>query len=460
VASFVLAAIVGDDGIPNRPVSVLDPSAPDPFAYSDSRRAEFERRAARGYSHVVYAKSPGGVVATGRRTERYRPLIERVARRARLDPETLESIVFLESAGRPEAVADRKLEGAVGLTQILAETGRNLLGMKVDTAASRKLTRRIARAEAHGQTARTRRLKARRRRVDERFDPSKSVRATARYLNIAREKLGRDDLAVVGYHMGIGNLQSVVGDFGEGDRPSYAKVFFQSSPEDHSDAYRRLSSLGDDSSTYYWRVLASRAILRQLRRDPAALRREAALQTAKGSAENALHPEDRTEVFSGPDALTNAYRANRLRSFPNAPKKLGLRRDPDMGQLAKGIGADRVLYRGLRPEAYALAAYMARMEIEAGGRGRALTVTSTVRDRRYQRLLVGTNLEATRNYSLHTTGYAFDVLRRYSSRRQALAFQFALDRLQALGLIAWVREPAAIHLTVGGDARRLLALLR
>ena len=57
------------------------------------------------------------------------------------------------------------------------------------------------------------------------------------------------------------------------------------------------------------------------------------------------------------------------------------------------------------------------------------------------------NIEATRNYSLHTTGWAFDVLRRYSSRQQALAFQFVLDRLTALNLIAWVREPAAIHVT-------------
>ena len=43
------------------------------------------------------------------------------------------------------------------------------------------------------------------------------------------------------------------------------------------------------------------------------------------------------------------------------------------------------------------------------------------------------------------------------SRRQALAFQFWLDRLQALDLIAWVREPGAIHLTVSRRARQLVA---
>ena len=64
------------------------------------------------------------------------------------------------------------------------------------------------------------------------------------------------------------------------------------------------------------------------------------------------------------------------------------------------------------------------------------------------------NREATRNYSLHTTGWAFDIARRYRSRRQALAFQFVLDRLQVLDAIAWVREPDAIHITVSRDAGR------
>jgi hypothetical protein len=67
------------------------------------------------------------------------------------------------------------------------------------------------------------------------------------------------------------------------------------------------------------------------------------------------------------------------------------------------------------------------------------------------------NIEATSQYSLHTTGYAFDVLRRYRGRAQAVAFQFLLDRLQALNLIAWVREPAAIHITAASDAERLPA---
>jgi hypothetical protein len=40
-----------------------------------------------------------------------------------------------------------------------------------------------------------------------------------------------------------------------------------------------------------------------------------------------------------------------------------------------------------------------------------------------------------------------------------MAFQFVLDRLQALNVIAWVREPAAIHITAGADAKILEPLL-
>jgi soluble lytic murein transglycosylase-like protein len=54
------------------------------------------------------------------------------------------------------------------------------------------------------------RLRRARRSVDDRFDPAKSLAGTARYLTIARRTLGRQDLALVSYHMGIGNLRGVL----------------------------------------------------------------------------------------------------------------------------------------------------------------------------------------------------------------------------------------------------------
>jgi hypothetical protein len=424
----------------------------DPFAWAAERDDEFVARATAGHSHVLYEKSPGGVVATARRVERWRPEIDGLAGATEVDPEVIEAMVFLESAGYPAAQASDDLEGAVGLTQILAGTATELLGMRVDLEESERLTRRIRRAD---DPHRVRRLEERRRAVDERFDPRRALEGTARYLAIAEERFGREDLAVVSYHMGIGNLEGVLAAYGEDD-VSWSQVYFDATPSDHPRTYRLLAGFGDDSATFLWRVYAAREIMRLYREDRDELRRLDQLHAVKGSAEEVLHPRGRTEVFESPDDLEQAYAAGELRPFPNQPARLGLRRDRDMGELAPRPDAERDLYRGLRPEAYALALYLAKGVRVLAGTTAPLIVTSTVRDRRYQRLLERRNFFATPDYSLHTTGFAFDVRRRYVSRAQAAAFEYMLDRLQSLNLIAWVREPDAIHVTASAEAWRLV----
>jgi hypothetical protein len=429
--------------------------ADDPFAYEPDREDEFTERAAAGHSHVVYEKSPDGVLATARRVEAYRPQVEAAAAEAGVDPDVVEAMVFLESAGRPEVMASTDVEGAVGLTQILAETAVSLLGMRVDVEESRRLTRRIARADREGASARSEELRARRRRVDERFDPAKALAGTGRYLRTAMGEFGREDLAVASYHMGIGNLQSVLSAYGDDD-VSYTQVYFDATPGRHPQTYRLLTGLGDDSATYLWRVLASAEVMRLYREDRAELTRLADLHGAKGSAEEVLHPPASTEIFESAEDLEAAYTGARLRPFPNEPGRYGLRRDPRMGELARRLDNERRLYRGLRPEALALALYVAEAVRAISDSDAPLTVTSTVRDTAYQELLARRNPEATDAYSLHTTGFAFDVRRSYRARRQAAAFQYMLDRLQSLNLIAWVREPGAIHITVSSEARALI----
>jgi hypothetical protein len=476
----VIVAIRADDAVTVPGATVPAPPGlsgeidpfPDPFVYSDARRATFERRAAAGTSHVIYAFSPGGVPATAARVARFRPQIEAAARAAGVSADRLEGLVLLESAGRPDAIAGGDVDGAVGLTQILAETGQNLLGMRIDVARSKRDTRRIAREQRRGRADRVRRLERARARVDQRFDPARALAATARYLTIARKRFGREDLAFVSYHMGIGNLEAVLRDYADAsgtDPPiaevvrdeqlTYAQVYFDSTPKRHRAAYRRLSGLGDDSSNYYWKVLGAREIMRLHRVDPAALARRAGLQTAKNSAEEVLHPASGTPRFATPKRLRRAYEAEEIVPFPDQPARLGLSRDPQMGELSRRLGQPASLYRGLRPEALAFAIYAAAQVRSISGAAAPLDVTSTVRDETYQRQLIRGNPEATRNYSLHTTGYTMDFERRYASRRQALAFQFVLDRLQVLNLIAWVREPAAIHVTVSRDAQPLIPLL-
>src|SRR5262249_29953728 len=153
--------------------------------------------------------------------------------------------VFLESAGRPDAVAPGSLDGAVGLTQILAETARDLLGLKVDIAASERYTCWIDRAVGCLQFKKAARLSRARKRVDQRFDPAKALQATGRYLALAKRRFGREDLAFESYHMGIGNLESVLKAYGHGNVP-YAQLYFDSTPLRHAAAYTKLAGFGDD----------------------------------------------------------------------------------------------------------------------------------------------------------------------------------------------------------------------
>jgi len=481
LALLALASLTGRErGVPEdvpvvpTPPGVRDGAAAepvaDPFAWAPEREQELERRAAVGAAHPLYVYSPGGAPASAARTARWRPLVERAAADAGVGPDLLEGLVLLESGGREDAVTPAGTEGAVGLAQILAETAQNLLGLRVDVERSARYSRRIARAERRGQAGRAAALRRARRRVDQRYDGRASLAAAGRYLALARERFGREDLAIVAYHMGMGNLESVLRDFtGDRETPvgelvdeeelSYARVYFDSTPVRHPAAHARLSSFGDDSANYLWKVHAGREIMRLHREEPEQLARLAALHGAKNSAEEVLHPPEETQAFAAPADLREAWDADEIVALPDRPALTGLRRDPRMGELAGRLRQPRGLYRGLRPAALAGALYIAAQVRALSGEAAPLVVTSTVRDAAYQGLLVGRNREATRGYSLHTTGWAFDVARDYASRAQARAFQFVLDRLELLGVIAWVREPGAIHITVGRDAEALLPLL-
>jgi hypothetical protein len=468
IALTALAALIvvvtlilrGGDDEPPPPPAVLSPGAgipeQDPLAWTPERSDEYAERAADGWSHALYTRTADGLPTGIARTREWRDEIEAATEGTGVSPDTLEAIVLLESAGRPEARASDDLAGAVGLVQIVAETGQSLLGMHVDLDASRRVTRQMQRAARRGQTERLERLRAERRRVDERFDPVKSLAGAVRYLEFAREQLGRDDLAVASYHMGVGNLQTALARYGQGTVP-YVQLYFDSTPTHNGEAWRFLNGLGDDSSTYLWRVQAAREILDLARDDPEELERRIALMNERNSAEVVLHPPDETDPYDDPDELRDARDEGEVAPLPREYlARHGLRIDGQMGELAQRVDEERATYRGLRREALATLAYLGAGVRAISGTQRPLRVTSTVRDAEYQAELAGVETQATDGYSLHTTGYAFDIARDYADRDQALAMQFLLDRLTALNLIAWVREPGAIHVTVSADAARLL----
>jgi hypothetical protein len=308
------------DGSPeNVPVVPTPPGAgrgeavDDPFAWTPERSDDLARRAAVGTSPVLFERSPGGAVATAARVNRFRRLVESAAKTAGVDPDLLEALVFLESAGRPDAQAPGGAESATGLTQILAETGQNLLGMKVDVERSAHYTRRLERRDS----AAVRRARA---RVDERFDPAKALAATARYLALAKEKFGRDDLAFVSYHMGMGNLDDVIEAYGGGPR-SYAELYFASTPTTHTASYELLASFGDDSSNYFWKLGAAREIMRKWRENPASV------------------------VPPGVKPLP----AGGERTLPNSPADTGIRAAPGVRLRPEAVGVALYIGAKVRP---------------------------------------------------------------------------------------------------------------
>src|SRR3954452_11156717 len=287
---------------------------PDPFAYDPARESDFVRRAAAGTAHVLYSRSPAGATATAQRVERWRPRVEAAAKAAGVPADQLEALVFLESAGREDAIAS-DTEGAVGLTQILAETGQHLLGMKVDVARSRSYTRRPRRALLRGRLDQVERLRHARRRVDQRFDPAQALAATARYLRMAKARFHRDDMAFVSYHMGMGNLENVLRAYGAepgDDSVSYAQVYFGSTPLHNAAAQRKLAAFGDDSSNYLWKAGAAREFVPLPRQHPGELARLATAQTDAASAEEVLHPPGSTAAYATAPLLRGAWDADAI----------------------------------------------------------------------------------------------------------------------------------------------------
>lgn len=422
--------------------------------------------AARGLDHGLSAYSPGGATATAARVARWQPLIVRAARRSGFSPTMLEGLVMLESAGRADAIAGSDPAAAAGLTQLSVWRARHLLHMHVNLRASRRLTVLIRRAEAHGRHHRVRVLEARRRRVDRRFAPLASLRGTVRYLELARRSLGRRDLAVAAYHMGIGNVRNVVARWSRSNAPtrqlvarhhlSYAKLYFGSAPDRHARAWRKLSSLGDVTRDYYWKALAAKRIMLLYGSDYDLLAYEVRQQARKSSAEEVLHPRFATAEFRSPRAVARAWKRHKLRAIPRDAGRTHIAIGPSFGEMAHRLGRSPRLYRGLRPAARDVLLFIGRRVHELSHARQPLILTSATRDDRYQALLMRVNPNAARTYSMHTTGFAFDIARSYGSPRQAAAFEFVLDRLQALNVIAYIRESAAIHIAVSSHVSPVL----
>ena len=172
-----------------------------------------------------------------------------------------------------------------------------------------------------------------------------------------------------------------------------------------------------------------------------------------------MHPRPSTPRFATPNDLALAWKHHVLRAIPRDARRTHIALGPSFAHEAHKLGRSRRLYRGLRPQALDVLLYIGGRVHEVSGARKPLILTSAVRDNRYQRVLMNVNENAAPSYSIHTTGYAFDIARTYASERRAAAFQFVLDRLQSVAAIAYIKEAWAIHVAVASDAGSKLALL-
>ena len=467
VAAVIAAALLftRSDKAPEPEIALELPAQiarPDPLDYEPGRTEEYERAAAFGLSHVLFEKSPGGVLRAAQRTAGFRDLVDKAVSGSGIDADTVEAIVLLESAGREDVIAGDDPENASGLTQILAETATNFLGMPVDLEASRRLTDRLNEAVRRGDEAEADRLRSERRRVDARFDPEQALAGTVRYLTEANKVFGRDDLAVVSYHMGIGNLASAVRAYtGRQDEAidalvaddglDYTRLYFDSSPTVHRAAWERLASFGDDSQTYYWRVLGAVGVMHLFRSDPARLERLAKLHDELPSAELVLHSPSAHGRFVDTPQLEAAVARGVLVPI-RAGSGAHFAVDPQLERVAARLGENTDTYVALRPRAARLLTYLTGKVYELSGEQRPLAVTRATYDDGSAATLTPRDPGAAAHAGMHATGFAFDIRRRYGSGAQAAAFQWTLERLEALGLIAWTRGRSVIHLVVSPRA--------
>ena len=122
--------------------------------------------------------------------------------------------------------------------------------------------------------------------------------------------------------------------------------------------------------------------------------------------------------------------------------------DPQLLRVLAPLTDNPSDYLVLRPRAARFLAYLSAKVYELSGEERPLALTRAAYDDEAATKLTPHDPGAAVDADMHSTGFAFDIRRRYGSGGQAAAFQWTLERLETLGLIAWTRGRSVIHVVV------------
>jgi hypothetical protein len=297
-------------------------------------------------------------------------------------------------------------------------------------------------------------LRARRREVDERFDPVKAIRAQSRYLLELTRQFGGVDWALQAYHGGEAGARRTYSLFlgieprtqmasrslAMGTHLPYAEVYRRVSPRATPAAFSYLFGRSDDHRYYWWKVLAAERALAEFERDPLAVEREWMALKPGYSTDVVWYPEPGPLQFADDDALRAGYRDGVLVHLPSAAVNLGIR-TADLATLAP---QSTPLFKGLRPEAMGALLRIAHIYRSAGATDLltavALTQTTVYRERWLQKFPLPPLPPGTpRDPEYHTTGLVFD-LRRPSRDWDRKVLEYSLGRLYDSRRIAWRTE--------------------
>ena len=338
--------------------------------------------------------------------------------------------------------------------------------MRVDVARQPAPDAAHRARRARGQAERAQRLRAARRRVDERFDPRKALAATAPLpgdrARPPRPRRPRHRQLPHGHRQPADRRSAL---YGAPDGIPYAQLFFDSTPAAPRGAPSASSPrLGDDSLDL--------PVARRRRRarscaccatTATSSRAATALQTARNSAEEVLHPPGETEAFGDPDALADAYDDGEIVAAARAPTcaATASRVDPQHGRAgrARRRAAARAT-AGCAARRWPTLAYIGTQVRRMLGAARA-----AARDEHgaRRRLPAGARPRATSRRpgatSLHTTGYAFDIGRTLREPRAGARLPVRArppDRAEPdrLGARARARSTSPSRATPSGCRRR------
>lgn len=316
-----------------------------------------------------------------------------------------------------------------------------------------------------------REIEAKRKGVDERYDPARAIAAQTRYLVRLARRYGSLDWAFQAYHGGEGGVQNTVSYYlgpryrafasAEAairgvlpDRGSYRRVrsplnfedlYFGTTPLSHPAAFSYLYGRSDYHRYYWWKIEMAERAIALYRKDPKEFRRQWEALRPGQRLEVAWYPKVKDLSFHTVADLKQAYADGTLVRLPADLKRYSL----VTGNVAPLDPENAYQYKGLRPAAMGALLRLAEIYRENGGASAPLRIQGLAQTTGMMSLLAERNPPPwVRNppddpadipVDLHATGLCFDLERPQAAWNRKV-LEYALGVLADRQRIYWIDE--------------------